>query len=90
MDRLKDTFEAQLSGIEQACREHGHGLKKELRYARMPPPLPLPLTTTSNIYLDLTQDRHSGYFTQAMSEAYEKSKTYSGTSPAPSHPPAPH
>lgn len=32
----------------------------------------------SNINLDLTQDRHSGYFTQALTEAYEKSKTFSG------------
>jgi len=31
MDRIKEIFEAQVEGIEQACREHQHELKKELR-----------------------------------------------------------
>lgn len=32
MDRLKETFSAQLIGVAQACNEHQVALKKELRY----------------------------------------------------------
>lgn len=34
MERLEDTFEAQLRGIEQACSEQQSALRKELRYVQ--------------------------------------------------------
>ncbi|KAH9845227.1 hypothetical protein Tdes44962_MAKER01237 [Teratosphaeria destructans] len=63
MDRLNEIFEAQFAGIQQAYNEHHQVLKKGLR----------------NIELDLMQDRHGAYFTEAMSSLYEKCKNDSGT-----------
>ncbi|CAK3974892.1 Hypothetical predicted protein [Lecanosticta acicola] len=63
MDRIQEILDAQSGGIKQACRDYGRNQAKELR----------------NIKLDLTQDRHTGYFTQAMEEAYETCKQDTGT-----------
>ncbi|KAI6815040.1 hypothetical protein KC365_g14243 [Hortaea werneckii] len=62
MDRIKEVFEAQMDGIREACRDHEAEFKKELR----------------NIKLDTTQDRPSGYFSEAMAKAYDKCKEDSG------------
>ncbi|KAI7542689.1 hypothetical protein KC331_g7824 [Hortaea werneckii] len=62
MDRIKEVFEAQMDGIREACRDHESEFKKELR----------------NIKLNTTQDRPSGYFSQAMAHAYDKCKEDSG------------
>ncbi|RMX97892.1 hypothetical protein D0868_10403 [Hortaea werneckii] len=64
MDRIKEVFEAQMDGIREACRDHEAEFKKELRIR--------------NIKLDTTQDRPSGYFSEAMVKAYDKCKEDSG------------
>ncbi|EME86195.1 uncharacterized protein MYCFIDRAFT_82123 [Pseudocercospora fijiensis CIRAD86] len=63
MNRIKEMLKAHVEGIEHACRDFGEESAKELR----------------NIQLDLNQDRHSGYFSQAMSEAYKQCKDDCGT-----------
>ncbi|KAF2767503.1 hypothetical protein EJ03DRAFT_376077 [Teratosphaeria nubilosa] len=58
----EDKLGVEFAGIKQAYDEYHHDLKKELR----------------NIKLDLMQDRHGAYLTEAMSSVYDKCKNDCG------------
>ncbi|KAK4958721.1 hypothetical protein LTR66_013094 [Elasticomyces elasticus] len=62
MDQFKKVLDGQIENVRHAYSKHTRRFEKE----------------QSNIKLDATQDRHSGFFTIAMRQAYKESVKTSG------------